>query len=166
MLNISNQARDYNQLSWAWNLSCSLKVKMQVLAFNMYWHVLLIRFKMPTIVGILTFISTINTTSERLKAWNFCICLHFSFYEQLTFHAQLSLAWKMFHNLRPRSYPYSPFVQKTPIFSDINASEYRNFDLRPLKIQSKYVRVQRSGVDTIKYHIRPRIPMGKLQTHS
>ena len=30
----------------------------------------------------------------------------------------------------------------------------------------KLVRVQRSGVDTIKYHTGPRIPMGKLQTHS
>ena len=30
--------------------------------------ILLINFKMPTIVGILTFISMINTTSERLKA--------------------------------------------------------------------------------------------------
>ena len=29
--------------------------------------ILLINFKMPTIVGILTFISMINTTSERLK---------------------------------------------------------------------------------------------------
>ena len=38
--------------------------------------------KMPTIVGILTFISMINTISERLKARNFFICLYFSFYEQ------------------------------------------------------------------------------------
>ena len=30
--------------------------------------ILLISFKMPTIVGILTFISTIHTKSERLKA--------------------------------------------------------------------------------------------------
>ena len=29
------------------------------------------KFKMPTIVGILTFISMINTTYERLKAGNF-----------------------------------------------------------------------------------------------
>ena len=28
------------------------------------------------------------------------------------------------------------------------------------------VRVQRSGIDTIKYHAWPRIPMGKWQTHS
>ena len=33
--------------------------------------ILLINVKMPTIVGILTFIGMINTTSERLKARNF-----------------------------------------------------------------------------------------------
>ena len=47
--------------------------------------------KMPTIVGILTFISMINTTSERLKARNFLIYWYFSLYEQLKFRAQLSL---------------------------------------------------------------------------
>ena len=36
--------------------------------------ILLINVKMPTIVGILTFISMINTTSERLKARSFFIC--------------------------------------------------------------------------------------------
>ena len=51
--------------------------------------ILLINVKMPTIVGILTFISMINT-SERLKARNFFICRYFSFYEQLKFRAQLS----------------------------------------------------------------------------
>ena len=35
--------------------------------------------KMPTIVGILTFITMINTTYERLKARNFLICRYFSF---------------------------------------------------------------------------------------
>ena len=35
--------------------------------------------KMPTIVGILTFISMINTTSERLKAKNFFICRYLSY---------------------------------------------------------------------------------------
>ena len=44
--------------------------------------ILLINVKMPTIVGILTFISMINTTSERHKARNFFICRYFSFYEQ------------------------------------------------------------------------------------
>ena len=36
--------------------------------------ILLINVKMPTIVGILTFISMINTTPEILKARNFLIC--------------------------------------------------------------------------------------------
>ena len=51
--------------------------------------ILLINVKMPTIVGILTFIDMINTTSERLKARNFLICRYFSVYEQLKFRAQL-----------------------------------------------------------------------------
>ena len=51
--------------------------------------ILLIKVKMPTIVGILTFISMINT-SERLKARNFFIRQYFSFNKQLKFHAQLS----------------------------------------------------------------------------
>ena len=41
--------------------------------------ILLINVKMPTIVGILTFICMINTTSKRLKARNFFICRYFSF---------------------------------------------------------------------------------------
>ena len=41
--------------------------------------ILLIIFKMPTIVGILTFNSMINTTSERPKARHFFICRYFSF---------------------------------------------------------------------------------------
>ena len=48
--------------------------------------------KMPTIVGILSFISKINTTSQRLSAVNLFICRYFSFYEQLKFRAQLSRA--------------------------------------------------------------------------
>ena len=46
--------------------------------------------KMPTTVGILTFISMINTPSERLKARNFFICQYFTVYKQLKFPAQLS----------------------------------------------------------------------------
>ena len=41
--------------------------------------------KMPTIVGILTFISMINTISEILKLRNFFICRYFSLHEQLKF---------------------------------------------------------------------------------
>ena len=51
--------------------------------------ILLINVKMPTIVGILTFISMIDT-SERLESRNFYVCWYFSFHEQLKFLAQLS----------------------------------------------------------------------------
>ena len=64
--------------------------------------ILLINVKMPTIVGILTFISMINTTSEKLKAINFFICRYFSFYEQLKFRAQLSWAWNFFTATGPQ----------------------------------------------------------------
>ena len=40
---------------------------------------------MPTIVGILTFVSMINTTSDGLKARKIVIFHHFTFYEQLIF---------------------------------------------------------------------------------
>ena len=52
--------------------------------------ILLINVKMPIIVGILTFISMINTTSKIRKARNFFIFRYFSFYEQLNFCAQLT----------------------------------------------------------------------------
>ena len=51
--------------------------------------IMLINVKMPTIVGILTFISMINTISKSLEK-NAFIFQHFSFHEQLKFHAQLS----------------------------------------------------------------------------
>ena len=65
---------------------------------------LLINVKMPTIVGILTFISRINTASEsfNLKARKKIFIFHyFTFYEQLKLHAQLSWAWKTFYDLGP-----------------------------------------------------------------
>ena len=40
---------------------------------------MLINVKMPTIVGILTFISMINTTAERLNARKVFISQYFSF---------------------------------------------------------------------------------------
>ena len=52
--------------------------------------ILLINVKMPTNVGILRFISMINTRSDRLKARSFFSCLYFIFYELLRFHIQLS----------------------------------------------------------------------------
>ena len=62
--------------------TCSTQLSMKI--------ILLINVKMPTIVDILTFISVINTTSERLKARHFFSCRYFSFYEQLKFRVQLS----------------------------------------------------------------------------
>ena len=41
--------------------------------------IMLINVKIPTVVGILTFVSMINATYERLKARNFFICRVFSF---------------------------------------------------------------------------------------
>ena len=51
---------------------------------------MLTNVKMPTIVGILTFISMINTTSCGLKAIEVFNFQQFSFYEQLNVHALLS----------------------------------------------------------------------------
>ena len=49
--------------------------------------IMLINVKMPTFVGILTFISLINTASECLKGIKVFIVQDFSFYKQLKFHA-------------------------------------------------------------------------------
>ena len=66
--------------------------------------ILLINVIMPTIVGIIAFISRINT-SETFKVKMFFLFLlffpkNFSLYEQLKFYAQLSLARKKFDNLK------------------------------------------------------------------
>ena len=64
---------------------------------------LLINIKMPTIVGILTFMSRKNSIlslSELEKCW---IYWYFHTYEHLKFHAQVSWAWKKFYNLGARS---------------------------------------------------------------
>ena len=47
---------------------------------------LLIKTKIPTIVGILTFISMINATSESLKARKVNLFQHCCCYERLKFH--------------------------------------------------------------------------------
>ena len=62
--------------------SCSTQLSIKLIT--------LINVKMPTIVGILAFISMINTTSEILKSRNFFICRYFSIYKQLKFRTQLS----------------------------------------------------------------------------
>ena len=62
--------------------SCSTQLSLK--------FIMLINVKMPTIVGILTFIGMINTTSECLKGIKVLIFSVFQFYEQLKLHAQLS----------------------------------------------------------------------------
>ena len=52
--------------------------------------ILLINVKLSASVGILTFMSKINTTHVRYKAKIVSTFQHFSFYEPLKVHAQLS----------------------------------------------------------------------------
>ena len=97
-----------NNCSWLFHLSPFAK-NPAIMPFGIFScsystqlstkFILLINVKMPKIVGILTFISMINTTtSERLNARNFFICQYLSFYEH-KFRAQLSWARKKFYNL-------------------------------------------------------------------
>ena len=62
--------------------SCSAQLRLK--------FILLINVKMPTIVGILTFISRINYQILRYKPVFSTNFDYFSIYEQLKFHAQLS----------------------------------------------------------------------------
>ena len=61
--------------------SCSTQLSMK--------FIILINVKIPTMVGIVAFISMMNTTSESLKARKIFIFQPFNFHEQLKFHAQL-----------------------------------------------------------------------------
>ena len=64
---------------------------------------LLINIKMPTIVGILIFISRKNfmlNSAVQEKSLNW---LYLIFHRQNKFHSQLSWAWKTFYNLWPCS---------------------------------------------------------------
>ena len=62
--------------------SCSTQLSIK--------FIMLINVKMSTIVGIFTFISMINTTTEKVKARKIFIFQKFRFYEQMKCHAQLS----------------------------------------------------------------------------
>ena len=96
----------YAHLVWARHLSCSSMLKWQPCQM----------------VGILIFISMINTTAEGLKARNFFICRYFSFYEQLKFSTQLSRAWTKFYNLgaskRQSDSPYANSSELTVSYSN------------------------------------------------
>ena len=63
-------------------LSCSTQLSMK--------FIMLINVKVPTIVGILTFINRIDTPYKCIKQENPFIYRYFSFYEQLKFPAQLN----------------------------------------------------------------------------
>ena len=58
--------------------------------------IMLINVKMPTFVGILTFISRVNTTSECITIGQIFIFKYLSFCEQLNFDDKLGLACKKF----------------------------------------------------------------------
>ena len=62
--------------------SCSTQLSMELIMF--------INVKMPTSVGILILISMVSATSGGMKARKVFIFQHFSYYEQLNCHAQLS----------------------------------------------------------------------------
>ena len=109
--NVGNRALGYKNL-----FSCSTQLSMKfVLLINVKMPTTAHKFKMATAVGILTFISRINTTHMSFKArnqsfslfqflrtvdiscsiisffmrsWHFMLH-YFKFYEQLTFHAPL-----------------------------------------------------------------------------
>ena len=61
-------------------LSCSTQLKMKYIMF--------VNDKMPLIVGILAFISRINTTSECSKQKKMLFFLYLTFCEQLNFHGK------------------------------------------------------------------------------
>ena len=64
-----------------------------------------INVEMPTIVpivGILIFMSMLNTTSEHLKARNVFIFKHFRFYEPFEIPCSVEFGTKKFYNLGAR----------------------------------------------------------------
>ena len=62
--------------------SCSAQLSLK--------FILLLNVKMPTIVGILTFMSSINYKFLSFEPEFSTIFYYFNIYEQLKFHAQLS----------------------------------------------------------------------------
>ena len=82
--------------------SCSTQLSMKFF--------LLINVKMPTIFGILVWMSGKNSILG--LAWKSWISWYFYIYEHLKFHAQLSWAWKKFYNLGPRLLIYNINCQK------------------------------------------------------
>ena len=80
-VSVGNKARPGPEIKQLF--SCSTQLNMN--------FIMLINVKMPTIVGILTIISMINTASESSKARKIILVHHFSFNEGMKCHAQLSM---------------------------------------------------------------------------
>ena len=87
-------------------LSCSTHVSMKIF--------LLINVKMPTIVGILTFISRKNSFLGLPEPEKSCLSWYFYAYEHLKFHAQLNWAWIV-------------FITSGPVFLNIQAYDFCKF---------------------------------------
>ena len=56
--------------------------------------IMLINVKMPTIIGILTFMRMINSTSDSMEAVKVFIFQHFGFYEQFKKMCSVKLSMK------------------------------------------------------------------------
>ena len=76
--------------------SCSTQMGLKLIK--------LINVKMPTIVGIFTLMSRINTTCVYLKQENVVVFQFFIFWKRMKFYAQRRCACKKFSNLWFLSY--------------------------------------------------------------
>ena len=96
-----------NNVSPASHCTCAVKARGYKICFMLnsteYEFFLLINVKMPTIVGILTFMSGKNSIPGLSEPKISRISWYFYTYDHLKFHAQLNWAWKRFYNLGTRS---------------------------------------------------------------
>ena len=76
----------------------------------------LISFKMPTTVGILTFMSGKNSILGVSGPEKGQISRYFYTYVHLKFHAQLSWAWKKFYSLGARSDKAVDSILSVPVY--------------------------------------------------
>ena len=96
---------------------------------------LLINVKMPTIVGILTFINRKNSILSLFESEKSWISWYFYTYEHLKFHAQLSWAWKKFITAGPGPCSSSLSVDKALnplIFRHVNFQNNYFLQIRPV----------------------------------
>ena len=72
--NVNGITYNTTELRVVYCKDCTEVIKLFQCSTQLSEFILLINVKMPTIVGIVTSISMINTKSERLKARNFFFC--------------------------------------------------------------------------------------------